>query len=151
MSEDLRRRLPGWQDQLGAGVEPSVLLDKLQPLTAFATLRPFIEAYLVVARALVETPADEKVDRKAFVKRCLALGEQWIRQERVRSPEAVSTHMFRPAVQLAEHRGLLSPSADIAERRRQFVDELADVARRIDVVEERTYDAAGRSLTDGRW
>ena len=59
--------------------------------------------------------------------------------------------MFKPAIKLAEHRGLLAPAPDVTERRRQFVDELADVARRIDLVEEHSYHAAGRSLTDSWW
>jgi glycerol-3-phosphate O-acyltransferase len=151
LADELRGRLPGWEEQLLDGVEPTVLLDKMQPLNAFAVVRPFVEAYLVVARSLVYSPADEEIDRKAFARRCLALGEQWVQQKRVFSPEAVSKHMFRPAIQLAEHRGLLTPGPDAKERRRQFVDELADVARRIDIVEERTYEAAGRSLTDSRW
>jgi glycerol-3-phosphate O-acyltransferase len=156
LSHELRGRLPGWEEQLLAGVEPMVLLDKMQPLNAYAVLRPFIESYLVVARALLQTPPNAEFDGKAFVKRCLALGEQWVQQDWVRSPEAVSKHMFEPAIKLAEHRGLAAtgsevPSADMTERRRQFLDELADVARRIDIVEERTYESVGRSLTDRRW
>ena len=151
LAAEMSQRLPGWEDQLRAGVDPTVLLDKMQPLSSFAILRPFVEAYLVVARVLVGTPAGEEIERRAFMKRCLALGEQWLQQERVRSPEAVSKHMFQSALQLADHRGLTAPAPDVDERRHQFVEELADVARRIDVVEARTYDAAGRSLTGDRW
>ena len=119
----------------------------MQPLHAFAALRPFVEAYLIVAWALLAEPTDEAVDRKAFSKRCLALGGQVVRQERVRSPEAVSKHLFEAALRLADHRGLLAPGPDVAARRQQFADELTDVARRIDIVEQQTYDASGRSLT----
>ena len=84
VAEELRGRLPGWEDQLLAGVEPTVLLDKMQPLNAFAVLRPFVEAYLVVARALLEHRRC-RVDRKAFVK-CLALGEQWVHQDASAAP-----------------------------------------------------------------
>jgi glycerol-3-phosphate O-acyltransferase len=151
LGNELRGRLPGWEEQLLDGVEPTVLLDKMQPLNAFAVLRPFVESYLIVARTLLQTPPTAAFDRKAFVKRCLALGEQWVQQDRVRSPDAVSKHMFVPAIKLAEHRKLTAPAPDVTDRRRQFLDELVDVARRIDIVEERTYYAVGRSLTDPRW
>ena len=147
LTNELQGRLAGWDEQLAAAVEPVVLLDKMQPLHAFAVLRPFVEAYLIVAWALLSEPTDEAVDRKALSKRCLALGGQFVRQERVRSPEAVSKHLFEAALRLAEHRRLTAPDSEVAERRRQFADELDDVARRIDIIEQRTYDASGRSLT----
>jgi glycerol-3-phosphate O-acyltransferase len=148
VDDELRGRLPDWEEQLADGVEPTVLLDKIQPLNAYAVLRPFIEAYLIVARALVRAPEGEQIERKKFVRRCLALGEQWVQQQRVRSPEAVSKHVFQPALLLAEHRGLLEAAPDVEERRRRFVEELADVARRIDIIEERTEHTAGRSHPD---
>jgi glycerol-3-phosphate O-acyltransferase len=151
LREEICGRLPDWESQLAAGVEPTILLDKMQPLHAFSVLRPFIEAYLVVARALVQSPPAAEFDRKAFVKRCLALGEQWFRQGRVRSPDAVSKHMFEPAIKLAEHRGLTTPGPETTARRRELLGELIDIARRIDLVEHRTYEASGRSLTDPRW
>lgn len=145
--EELSDRLPGWDEQLASGTDPFDLLDAMQPLHAFAALRPFVEAYLIVAWALLAAPTDEVVERKSFTRRCLALGGQVVRQERVRSPEAVSKHLFESAIRLADHRGLLTPSPDLHDRRQRFAAELADVARRIDVVEQRTYDASGRSLT----
>ena len=68
-------------------------------------LRPFVEAYLIVARVLIDEPAERELDKKAFTKKCLALGGQWVRQDRIRSPEAVSKYLFEPAIKLAEHRG----------------------------------------------
>jgi glycerol-3-phosphate O-acyltransferase len=127
------------------------VLDKLQPLQAFAVLRPFIEAYLIVAKVLQDTPADKPLDRKAFSKRCLAQGGQWLRQDRLRSPEAVSKYLFDPAIKLAQHRRLTTPAPDLAAGRKALLDELAGIARRIDVLEQRTYDAAGRSLTETSW
>ncbi len=58
-------------------------------------LRPFVEAYLIVAHVLLREPTVAAVDDKAFVAKCLAVGEQYVRQQRVRSPEAVSKPLFR--------------------------------------------------------
>jgi glycerol-3-phosphate O-acyltransferase len=151
LRSDLDTRLPGWEDMLRGGADPGSVLDKLQPLQAFAVLRPFIEAYLIVAKVLQDTPADKPLDRKAFTKRCLAQGGQWLRQDRLRSPEAVSKYLFDPAIKLAQHRRLATPAPDLAAGRKALLDELAGIARRIDVLEQRTYDAAGRSLTETSW
>jgi glycerol-3-phosphate O-acyltransferase len=144
----LDRRLPDWREHLAKGDGPNDMLDEMRPLLAFAVLRPFVEAYLIVARALLGEPVDEPIDRKAFAKRCLSLGGQWLRQDEIRSPEAVSKYLFQPAIQLAEHRKLTVPGADLTARRQQFADQLTDIDRRIDLVERRAYAVYRRSLAD---
>ena len=151
VSDELKAAVPDWEQQLAGGVEPGVLLDKLQPLHAFGVLRPFIEAYLVVARALLDVDPTDAVDAKALSKRCLALGGQWLRQDRIRSEEAVSKHLFSTAIKLADHRALLAVAPDVVDGRERFVQQLVDINRRIDVIEEWTYDAHGRSLTQVSW
>jgi glycerol-3-phosphate O-acyltransferase len=152
LATDLNGRLPAWESQLVEGVHPNELLDQLQPLLAFGVLRPFIEAYLIVAHVLVNEPTVAAVDdEKAFVAKCLAIGEQYRRQERVRSPEAVSKPLFATAVQLANHRDLTRPGPGLEERRAQLVAELADVARRLDIIEDRTHAAMGPTIGIERW
>jgi glycerol-3-phosphate O-acyltransferase len=151
LSTELTGRLPGWEAQLREGIDPSRLLEQLQPLHAFAVLRPFVEAYMIVALALRSESDDVPVDDKAIVRSCLALGEQLVRQQLVRSPEAVSKQLFANALQLAANRDLTQPGAGLRERRDAFAAELDDVARRIDLTEERTYAASGRSLTAVQW
>ena len=151
LASELTGRLPDWEAQIVEGTDPGAMLDQLQPLHAFAVLRPFIEAYMIVARTLLMEPTDVDVDEKAVTKTCLALGEQWVRQEWIRSPEAVSRHLFASALQLAANRDLTKPGSDLHARRQTFVDELTDVARRIDIVEQRTYEASGKSLTTVHW
>jgi glycerol-3-phosphate O-acyltransferase len=146
----LDQRLPGWREHLAAGDAPSGMLDEMRPLLAFGILRPFVEAYLIVARALMLEPLDEPIDRKGFAKRCLSLGGQWLRQDEIRSPEAVSKYLFQPAIQLAEHRKLTVPGADLQARRQQFADQLTDIDRRMDLVERRSYAVYRRSLAEHR-
>jgi glycerol-3-phosphate O-acyltransferase len=151
LATELNERLPGWENQLVEGVDPSELLEQLQPLHAFGVLRPFVEAYLVVADVLLREPTVAAVDDKAFVAKCLAVGEQYVRQQRVRSPEAVSKPLFGTALQLAANRELTQPGPELQQRREAFAAELADVARRIDIVERETYASAGGSLTAVEW
>jgi glycerol-3-phosphate O-acyltransferase len=147
VAAQLDQRLPGWDERLNQGTDPLVLLGDLQPLQAFAVLRPFLEAYSVVARSLASQPADAVVDEKPFLRSCLALGQQLIRQQHVRSGESISTQLFATGLRLAAHRGLVEPASDVTPRRLSFVAELADVGRRIDLTEQLAYTAFDRSLT----
>jgi len=152
LATDLNERLPAWEHQLVEGVHPNELLEQMQPLLAFGVLRPFIEAYLIVAHVLQREPTVAAVeDEKAFIAKCLAIGEQYQRQERVKSPEAVSKPLFATALQLANHRDLTRPGPGLEERRAEFVAELSDVARRLDVIEEQTHAVMGPTVGVERW
>jgi glycerol-3-phosphate O-acyltransferase len=152
LATDLNERLPAWENQLVEGVHPDELLEHLQPLLAFGILRPFVEAYLIVAHVLVGEPTVTAVeDDKAFIAKCLAIGEQYRRQQRVKSPEAVSKPLFATALQLASHRDLTRPGPGLEERRARVVDELSDIARRLDVIEEQTHAVMGPSIGVESW
>jgi glycerol-3-phosphate O-acyltransferase len=102
-------------------------------LVAHRTLRSFVEAYLVVAEHLVamgESPADTE----AVVRDCILLGRQLLLQRRLASDEAVSAHLFRTAVKVAEHRGLMG--SDALARRQAFVSQLRDVLCRVEQVHD---------------
>jgi glycerol-3-phosphate O-acyltransferase len=111
------------------------LLASLDPLLAPGALRPFVEAYWVVADALrLEDPA-QPLAAKPFLKRCAALGQQRVRQRRVASEESVSRAYFESALRLAEHRGLGGGEPEQVQRgRQQFAAELATLIRRIDQI-----------------
>ncbi|MBV8949524.1 MAG: glycerol-3-phosphate 1-O-acyltransferase [Actinobacteria bacterium] len=138
LATELNDRLPAWESELLEGVHPDELLAQLQPLHAFGVFRPFVDAYLIVAHVLLAEPTVSVVDDKAFIAKCLALGEQYLRQERVRSPEAVSKPLFSTALQLAAHRNLTRPGPALEGRREAFANELSHLARRIDIIEQET-------------
>ncbi len=147
VAEQLSGRVPDWEHQLAVGHDPAELRAALQPLTAFAVLRPFIEAYGVVARVLTRSGLDEEIEEKECVAACLGLGTQLMLQGSLRTEEAVSKILFGTGYQLAAHRGLTRPGPDLAARRAAFADELLDITRRIDLTERLTYAAANRSIT----
>jgi glycerol-3-phosphate O-acyltransferase len=152
LATDLNERLPAWENQLVEGVHPDTLLEQLQPLVAFGVLRPFIEAYSITAHVLLREPTLVTVDdEKAFIAKCLAFGEQYVRQQLVRSPDAVSKPLFATAFQLATHRELTRPGPALEKRREAFVAELEDVSRRIDVIEQQTLAAMGEAITPADW
>ena len=83
---------------------------------------------------LRDAPAE--IDEKDLTKRALGVGNQYVAQSRVRSNEAVSALLFATARQVAADQHLLEPAADLAERRTAFRDELRDVLRDMDKVEQ---------------
>jgi glycerol-3-phosphate O-acyltransferase len=46
----------------------------------------------------------------------------------------VSLELFKPALRLAEHRGLLATGPEAAKRRSEFQDEMRETVRRVQVL-----------------
>jgi glycerol-3-phosphate O-acyltransferase len=137
---EMDRHEPAWEERLRAGpTEADALLAQMRPLVSHVIVRPFVEAYRIVADVLagqdVPTAADGSVDRDGVTQRALGLGRQYVAQRRLRSSESVSVLLFQTALQLADNRGLLGPGADVAERRASFLAELRDLLRRLDEIE----------------
>jgi glycerol-3-phosphate O-acyltransferase len=112
-----------WEEQLAAGPEAvDELLRAKRPLMANAMLRPFFEAYEIVADVLCDAPAD--VGDKELSKLALGVGSQYAAQGLVSSNESVSALLFATARQVAADQKLLEPSPDLRDRRRAFLQEL---------------------------
>ena len=124
-----------WEAHVAAGGEEiDAILRAKRPLIAQAVLRPYFEAYEIVADVLRDAPAE--IDEKELTKKALGVGNQYVAQNRVRSTEAVSALLFATARQVAADQHLLEPAADLVERRTAFRDELRDVLRDMDKVEQ---------------
>jgi glycerol-3-phosphate O-acyltransferase len=108
------------------------------PLMAHLVLRPFLEAYLVVAERLEARDPREPLDAEAFVRECLGVGNQWNLQRRLASAESVSAELFKTALRLARHRGLEGPGDDdLREHRSAFADELRATLQRVSAISQR--------------
>jgi glycerol-3-phosphate O-acyltransferase len=108
--------------------EAARILHESELLVAHLVLRPFIDAYRVVAEELVNLNAGSDVDEQTLLERSLRLGRQWSLQHRI-TEESVSGDMFATAVKMARHRGLLDSEA--ADGRSALVAELDDLQRSI--------------------
>jgi glycerol-3-phosphate O-acyltransferase len=120
---------PGWESGpiRSAYIEPVLLAQPM--LLAPRVLRPFVEAYRVVADQLAEHDPSEPIDDKELIAECLAVAQQRRVRGRLVSTESISSELFGGALRLAENRGL-----DDAASRRAFADEVADVDRRLAVL-----------------
>jgi glycerol-3-phosphate O-acyltransferase len=118
------------------------LLEKADLLLAHLVLRPFLDAYHIVADRLA-AHEDESFDEQAFLTECLEVGKQWELQRRIASAESRSMELFKTALRLARHRELVDgfEYPDIAERRRQFADEIATAIRRVNEIAELARNA----------
>jgi glycerol-3-phosphate O-acyltransferase len=134
--------IAGWEDQLAAGTGAvEALLRAKRPLMASAMLRPFFEAYEIVADVLCDGPAD--VGSKELTESALGVGAQYAAQGLVRSNESVSALLFATARQVAVDQKLLEPSTDLRDRRRAYLHELrailADMEREHELSREQFY------------
>ncbi|MBV9089664.1 MAG: glycerol-3-phosphate 1-O-acyltransferase [Mycobacteriaceae bacterium] len=127
-----------WQDDWEAHVKAGgdhiqMLLHAKKPLMAHAMLRPFFEAYQIIADVLRDAPAE--ISEKELTKAALGVGRQYVAQGRVRSNESVSALLFATARQVVADQNLLAPAADLAGRRAVFLAELRDILHDMDRIE----------------
>lgn len=140
-SEELKEesRLLDRQFRLHAATaaDRRAILTRSPFLVAHRVLRPFLEAYFVVADCLADEPLDCKPGKREFTERCVAVGQQYVLQQRLRNPECVSREIFANAISLAANRDLLGPGDEaLRARRLEFRAQLADAVRAVDAVEE---------------
>ena len=109
-------------------------LASLAPYRTQAVLRPFIEAYRLVADVLVRAAPGEPLTRSEIHERALALGRQYRAQGEISTPESLSFALFDAGIALAENSGLVKPSA-LTEQREQFLEDLEDALADIEFLE----------------
>jgi glycerol-3-phosphate O-acyltransferase len=149
--EEMERHDPAWEERLRSGPGAAdALLAQMRPLVSQVIVRPFVEAYRLVADVLDgESRGPGLADDAEVTRRALGLGHQYVAQHRLRSSESVSVLLFQTALQLARNRGLFDPGEDLPKRRAAFLTELRGLLRRIDRIEDfaiRRYISDGRSL-----
>jgi len=125
-------------------VKARELLVGARPHLAHHVLRPFLDAYLVVADRLADR-GDGPVDEADLLDDALAVGRQWALQRRVASEESISLELFRTALALARHKGLLEAGEGVGSAREAFAAELRDSVRRVGIIGE----IAGDTTTVG--
>jgi glycerol-3-phosphate O-acyltransferase len=128
-----------WEAQLAAGPEAvDDLLRAKRPLMANAMLRPFFEAYEIVADVLCSAPAD--IDDRELNRQALGVGNQYAAQLLLSSSESVSALLFATGRQVAADQKLLEPGQDLRERRKAFLLELRDIVNDMERIHQLTRE-----------
>jgi len=137
LRRELAERDPRWEDTLRAGPESiQALVRSFRPFNAHRVLRPFLEAYRVVADLLARQDAGAPLDKAKFLAACMGVGRQYHLQGRLHSTASISRVLFESALRLAENRGLLEPKQpELARWRSAFAQEIRDWLRRIDAID----------------
>jgi glycerol-3-phosphate O-acyltransferase len=152
-SEDIREELrlldPDWEQRPMEPETAWALLSGLRLHVAHRVLRPFLEAYQVVADRLAARDPAQPVDQKQFLAECIGLAHQYRLQRRLWSPESISKELFAAALRLAANRDLVEPGADdLRERRKAFAEEIGAEVRRVGTV--RDLALSGLPVPGGR-
>lgn len=108
-------------------------------IVAHLVLRPYVDAYRVVAEQLSTTSPTESFDQDRFLDACLRLAKQWSLQKRIASEESISGEMFTTGIKLAARRGLIDPDApedDVTAGRARLRDELDHLHHAISALAE---------------
>ena len=136
IGEEIALHDADWRGAFTGGPDAILsLLRKFRPFAAHLVLRPFLEAYRVVADVLETCPPNEDVQDETFLARCLGLGKQYRLQRRIRSAESVSKVLFATALRLARNRQLVSGPSGQPGARRAFATEIREWIRRVDAID----------------
>jgi glycerol-3-phosphate O-acyltransferase len=127
--EEANLMAPDWQERTPPASEIEANLADQPMLLAPRVLRPFVEAYRIVAEQLSRHDPATPLDEKAFVDECVKVGLQQQVRGRLIAAESVSGELFRGALRLAANRGLNDRAS-----REAFAREVADVDRRLNVL-----------------
>ena len=107
------------------------VLASFAPFRSPAVLRPFLEAYRVVAEVIGDDAYLGTIDESGLVDRALKTAAAQVASGEIASGQSVSEVLFETAVTLARHRGVFVPGPDVVERRKGFAAELDELAARI--------------------
>ncbi|WP_395310809.1 glycerol-3-phosphate 1-O-acyltransferase [Mycobacterium sp. AMU20-3851] len=123
-----------WEEKIASGPDGiDAVLQTKRPLLGGAMLRPFFEAYEIVADVLRD--AAPEISEPDLTKRALGVGRQHVAQARVRNAESVSALLFATARQVAADQDLLRRAPDLSERRVAFLSEMRGILADVTTVE----------------
>jgi glycerol-3-phosphate O-acyltransferase len=132
------QRYPNW-----ASGEHSLqkLLREKPPRFGHAILRSISESYLIIAVSLLELGAQPVPDRKKFISRLMAQGEQMLLRRTISCESSVSQDLFSTGLRLVEHLDLLTGTGDLVARREDYAQRVVTALSAINLL-QRSYDAA---------
>jgi glycerol-3-phosphate O-acyltransferase len=117
------------------------LLRERPPRFGHAILRSITESYLVLAVALLELGPRPVTDRKKFITRLMAQGQQMLLRRTIGCESSVSQDIFATGLRLAEHLQLLRGHGGLLQAREAFAANVVQAISAINLL-QRAYDEA---------
>jgi len=124
---------PNWENTLSdEKVDFYQLLDQQRILVAPVVLNTYVEAYLVVAHALLSWAPNQYFEEETFIQKCVFLGEEMQWQGHIQRVEPISAPFLKNGIRLVKNLGLIPEGAESKrEAIQSFIGQLQNIADRI--------------------
>jgi len=141
---DIRTELahfdPDWEKSMA---DPNILecdyvvslLRSMKPLVAHCCLKPYVEAYRIVADVFARLGADETLDEKAVLSASFKYGRQAYLQRRISSKASIGQILFKNGRKLLDsYQVVAGGGAEVMERRKKVSKDLRILAHRLEQI-----------------
>lgn len=134
---ELDRLSENWRLRINAGgTAMGDMLKRLSPLFSPGVLKPIVDAYAVVADALLRLKQGDSTDEKDVVALCLKLGREAVLRQKIAGSESIAKYLYANGFNLAQQRGLIDgDTASLAGGRLAFAREMKAIQARIRLIE----------------
>ncbi len=124
-----------WESKMGDRLYVLTMLRNMKPLVAHSSLKPYIEAYRIVADVFARLGPNETLDQKATVAAAFKYGRQAYLQRRISSKASLGQILFKNGYKLLDSYGLVSiGGGDLVERRKKISKELRILSHRVEQI-----------------
>ncbi len=122
-----------WESNITDRDQVLNLLRSMKPLIAHACLRPYIEAYRIMADVFARLPKDETLDEKSAIASAFKYGRQAYLQRRIASKASIGQILFKNAYKVMSGYKVVEPgAADIIDKRKAVSKRFRIMSHRID-------------------
>jgi len=135
IKRELKHSDSQWESNMGDRQAIMTMLRNMTPLVAHCSLKPYIEAYRIVADVFASLGADETLDQKSAVAASFKYGRQAYLQRRISSKASLGKILFNNGHKLLDSYDLVeADGADLIERRKKMSKELRVLSHRIEQI-----------------
>ena len=126
---------PEWEVSMSQKEYATELLKRMTPLVSAGVLRPYIEAYRVVADVLARLNKDDVLDEQSCISTAMKYAKQAYLQRRINSKASIGQILFSNAYKLLDSYGLVSTEeSNLVARRKEMQNELHVLSARLEYI-----------------
>ncbi len=124
-----------WEQKMDSREYVLSLLRSMKPLVSHCSLKPYIEAYRIVADVFAGLKNDETLDEKSLTSAAFKYGNQAYLQRRISSRASIGQILFSNGYKLLDSYGLVDAGApDLVERRKKVSKDLRVLSHRVEQI-----------------
>jgi len=124
-----------WETKMSDRLQVLAMLRNMTPLVAHCSLKPYVEAYRIVADVFASLGPNETLEEKAAVAAAFKYGRQAYLQRRISSKASLGQILFKNGYKLLDSYDLVEVGgADLVERRKKISKELRILSHRVEQI-----------------